>query len=141
MICERCKKEIEENLPFCPFCGLRFKSRNDNDNDGTVIINPEMSAINLNSENTVIVNNDDNIGGFDNSYSDDSETTFLSSDSVQALYVNPIVNKNNDNKTNENHIQPNMTDLQFNRKNYIPFIVSAVILVIALLIFIKLVIL
>lgn len=140
MICERCKKEIEENLPFCPFCGLRFKSRNENDKEGTVIINPEMSSVNLNNENTVIINNDDNIGGFDNNYSDDSETTYLSSDSTQALYVNPIVNKNINDEVEENHVQQNAANLKFNNKNYILFVVSAVILVIALLVFIKLVI-
>lgn len=138
MICERCKHETEDNSPFCPYCGLRFKIREQNDKDGTVMIIPEQSSVNLINEDTVIVNIDDSIGGFDENYSGDSDTYF-SQESAQSDYVNPIVTNINE-KTNEEQSENNNSELKFDKKNYIFLGVSFVVLLAAIAVFIKLVI-
>lgn len=138
MICERCRHETEDNIPFCPYCGLRFKMREQNDKDGTVMIIPEESSINLNNENTVIVNTDDSIGGFDDNYSGDSDTYF-SQESAQSNYVNPIVTQNTGDKSDESNSENDNNELKFDKKNYIPVIISFAVLLAAIAIFIKLV--
>ena len=139
MICERCKHETENNIPFCPYCGLRFKIREQNDKDGTVMIIPEQSSVNLINEDTVIVNTDDSIGGFDDNYSGDSDTYF-SQESAQSDYVNPIVTQNINEDTEEEQSENNNSELKFDKKNYIFFGVSFAVLLAAIAIFIKLVI-